>query len=128
MLAVAKKCKHCGETIDVTLRAAEEARRAAEHAAHGPMVFMNSASSAAVEDSLAFTNSGPVERRQRWNPGVAAILSFLIPGTGQMYKGQVANGLAWFVMVLIGYVLFIIPGLVLHVCCVLGAASGEPWR
>jgi predicted RNA-binding Zn-ribbon protein involved in translation (DUF1610 family) len=27
ILAVAKKCKHCGETIDVTLRAAEEAQR-----------------------------------------------------------------------------------------------------
>lgn len=29
VLAVAKKCKHCGETIDVALRAAEEAMREA---------------------------------------------------------------------------------------------------
>lgn len=28
----AKKCKHCGETLDVALRAAEEAKRAAEEA------------------------------------------------------------------------------------------------
>ncbi len=27
ILAKAKKCKHCGETLDVTLRAAEEAKR-----------------------------------------------------------------------------------------------------
>jgi hypothetical protein len=33
--AVAKKCKHCGETLDVTLRAAEEAQRAAYSLAHG---------------------------------------------------------------------------------------------
>jgi hypothetical protein len=35
----AKKCKHCGETLDVTLRAAEEAKRNAQN----PMVFMNAA-------------------------------------------------------------------------------------
>lgn len=29
VLAVAKKCKHCGETLDVALRAAEEAKREA---------------------------------------------------------------------------------------------------
>ena len=37
----AKKCKHCGETVDVALRMAEEARRSAEKPSqHGP-VFMN---------------------------------------------------------------------------------------
>jgi hypothetical protein len=30
VLAIAKKCRHCDETIDVALRAAEEAKRAAE--------------------------------------------------------------------------------------------------
>ncbi len=35
ILAVARKCKHCGETIDVALRAAEEARRTAEHVGRG---------------------------------------------------------------------------------------------
>jgi hypothetical protein len=35
--AEAKKCKHCGETVDVALRAAEEAKRAQAN----PMVFMN---------------------------------------------------------------------------------------
>jgi hypothetical protein len=32
---VAKKCKHCGETVDVALRAAEEARRIAENSSRG---------------------------------------------------------------------------------------------
>ena len=36
--AAAKKCKHCGETLDVALRAAEEAKRAHSHQ---PAVYMN---------------------------------------------------------------------------------------
>lgn len=36
--AAAKKCKHCGETLDVTLRAAEEAKRAQTQQ---PTVYMN---------------------------------------------------------------------------------------
>lgn len=51
-----------------------------------------------------------------------ALLSLLIPGLGQMVKGQPLNGLAWFVLTLAGYVAFIVPGLVLHVCCIIGAA------
>ncbi len=62
----------------------------------------------------------------KWNPGIAAILSLLIPGAGQMYKGQVGNGLVWFVVVVVGYVFFILPGLILHLCCIVGAASGDP--
>jgi TM2 domain-containing membrane protein YozV len=64
----------------------------------------------------------------RWNAGVAALLSFLIPGAGQMYKGQVANGLVWFVFVVIGYCALIVPGLILHLFCIIGAASGDPTR
>jgi TM2 domain-containing membrane protein YozV/RNA polymerase subunit RPABC4/transcription elongation factor Spt4 len=61
-----------------------------------------------------------------WSPGVAAVLSLIIPGAGQMYKGQVAAGLVWLVVVVIGYLAFIAPGLVLHVCCIIAAASGKP--
>lgn len=35
VMAVAKKCKHCGETLDVALRSAEEARRFSEQAPPG---------------------------------------------------------------------------------------------
>ncbi len=47
---------------------------------------------------------------------------------GQMYKGQIFNGIAWFVCTIIGYVAFVIPGLLLHLCCVAGAAMGDPYR
>jgi TM2 domain-containing membrane protein YozV len=64
---------------------------------------------------------------QRWSPGLAAVLSFFVPGLGQLYKGQILNGIVWFFMVGLGYVALILPGLVLHLFCIIGAASGNPW-
>ena len=64
---------------------------------------------------------------QRWSPGLAAVLSFFVPGLGQLYKGQILNAVVWFFLVGIGYVALILPGLILHFFCVLGALSGNPW-
>jgi TM2 domain-containing membrane protein YozV len=69
-------------------------------------------------------NQPPV---QRWSPGLAAVLSFFLPGLGQLYKGQIINGIIWFFMVMCGYAALILPGLILHFFCVLGALSGNPW-
>jgi len=52
----------------------------------------------------------------------------LIPGAGQIYKGQPINGIVWFVLTVAGYIAFIIPGVVLHLCCIIGAAMGDPYR
>jgi TM2 domain-containing membrane protein YozV len=65
---------------------------------------------------------------KRWSRLVAFLLSFFIPGLGQMYKGQVVNGVVWFVLVIVGYVCFIVPGIVLHMLCAIGAAMGNPYR
>ena len=62
----------------------------------------------------------------QWHPGIAAVLSLVIPGAGQMYKGAVGTGILWLIFVSIGYVCLVIPGLVLHLFCILGAASGDP--
>ena len=49
------------------------------------------------------------------NPGFAAVLSFFIPGLGQIYNGQIMKGIIFIVLasifatltvVLIGYVLY----------------------
>lgn len=40
----------------------------------------------------AFTQSGMKE------PGVAAVLSFLIPGVGQIYNGHFLRALFWFII------------------------------
>jgi TM2 domain-containing membrane protein YozV len=58
--------------------------------------------------------------------GIAALLSLIIPGAGQMYKGHVGAGLVWLIVVVIGYVAFILPGLLLHFICILTAASTPP--
>jgi hypothetical protein len=75
------------------------------------------------------TGLTPVQQvpQRAWSLGVAAVLSVLIPGLGQVYKGQIFNGLAWFLFVLVGFVAFIVPGLILHLCCVVGASSGDPY-
>lgn len=64
--------------------------------------------------------------RSRPSDGVAALLSLLIPGAGQMYKGRVGAGLVWLLFTMFGYLLLIVPGLFLHLICILHAASTEP--
>ncbi len=59
----------------------------------------------------------------RHSNGVAAVLSLVIPGAGQMYKGHIAAGIAWLVAVVVGYMLVIVPGLILHVICIVLAAN-----
>ncbi len=93
------KCKHCGEILDADIRAAREEK--VVH--HYP-------------------------KQEQWNPAVAAILSLVIPGVGQMYKGDVGSGILWLIVVIIGYLLFIFPGLILHLICIIMAASGDPYK
>lgn len=92
------KCKHCGEILDLDFKAARAQPAAVPH---------------------------PV---QYWNPAVAAILSFFMPGVGQMYKGEIGYGILWLIGVGIGYVLLIIPGVILHIICIVNAASGNPYK
>lgn len=54
---------------------------------------------------------------------ISALASFFIPGLGQLIKGQPFNGIVWFVVVVIGYIALVIPGLILHLFCIIGAAS-----
>jgi len=55
------------------------------------------------------------------NPVIPALMSFVLPGLGQMILGQLAAGCAWFAAVLVGYLLFIVPGLILHAVCIYNA-------
>lgn len=75
VLEVAKKCKHCRETIDVTLRAAEEAKRAAEK---GPQVFMNAGGGGAASSSASSASSS-TEQRNRLGIGcLILVLCYLV--------------------------------------------------
>jgi hypothetical protein len=57
------------------------------------------------------------------NPAVAAILSLIVPGAGHLYAGRPVSAVVWFVVVSLGYLLLIVPGVVLHVLCIASAAS-----
>ncbi len=62
----------------------------------------------------------------KWHRGTAAALS-LIPGMGQIYKGRVARGLLWLPATVLGYAAYVVPGLILHVLCILNAYhAGDP--
>ncbi len=60
------------------------------------------------------------------NLGVAAVLSFFIPGLGQIYKGQLGEGFFWMVATAFGYLFFVFPGVVLHIMCIANAAGKFP--
>jgi TM2 domain-containing membrane protein YozV len=60
------------------------------------------------------------------SPVLAAALSLLVPGAGQLYAGHAVSAMLWFLLVLAGYTL-ILPGLFLHLCCI-AAAAGSAHR
>jgi TM2 domain-containing membrane protein YozV len=55
------------------------------------------------------------------DPAVAAILSFFVPGLGQVYNGDMGRGLLFFFGCAIGYLLLIIPGVLVFVFCIYDA-------
>ena len=116
IISTAVKCKHCNEFLDGRPKEQPIPLAAAFPAAQ-PNISVN------VQQQTTVVN-----QRKRWSALVAMFLSFLIPGLGQIYKGQALNGIVWFVVVVIGYVVLIIPGIVLHICCILGAGLGDAYR
>jgi TM2 domain-containing membrane protein YozV len=57
------------------------------------------------------------------NPAVAAVLSLIVPGAGHLYAGRPLAAVLWFVLVSVGYLLLIVPGVLLHILCIASAAS-----
>jgi len=100
-----KPCPYCGEPV---LTVAQKCKHCGEY----------------LNESLR--QSRTIVVKKQWNPGIAAVLSLVLPGAGQMYKGQVANGFVWLLFVVVGYFAFVIPGVILHLLCILGAALGNP--
>jgi len=70
-----------------------------------------------------------LEQRHAPNAAAAAVLSMIVPGAGQLYAGRPLSAVAWFVLVTMGYLLLIAPGVMLHILCVASAASAaHHWR
>lgn len=108
ILPQAKKCKHCGETIDVTMRRAEEVLRSTDR---GTNVFMNAAVSA-----------GPAYIRAPKSKGTAIILALFLGGLGghKFYLDRAGQGIL--------YVIFcwtFIPSIIALIEAIVYAASSE---
>jgi len=100
VFATAKKCKHCGETLDVALRAAEEAKKSSS-SQQQPMVFMNAGGggggSSAASSSSSGGGYGPIVGTK--SRIVAALLAFFLGGIGvhKFYLGQTAMGVVYLI-------------------------------
>ncbi len=68
----------------------------------------------------------PPAAARYWSPGVAAVLSLVIPGAGMMYKGQVGMGVLWLFLTGVGYAFLIVPGVALHIVGIALSAAGDP--
>lgn len=108
ILVGAKKCKHCHEYLDYAMRDLHTRQQA-----------VNQVNAALVPYQMQ------QNQMQQWSSTSAtqaALLSFFVPGLGQMCSGRVPAGLLWMMFTCLGYVCFIVPGIVLHILCVINAA------
>ena len=113
-----KKCPYCAETIKAEANFCRFCGRDLKTGQQSQPTIISQPQTPIVIQS-------PPQRL--WSPGVAAVLSLVIPGAGQMYKGQVGKGILHLIVIVIGYSLFIIPGLILHILCVIDASQGNPY-
>ena len=60
---------------------------------------------------VAATGMSPVRQKH----GIPALLSFFIPGLGQIIKGQVGKGIFTFIGFSIGIILLVIPGIIIWI-------------
>lgn len=70
-----------------------------------------------------------IEARPQPSAAAAALLSVVVPGAGQLYAGRPLSAVSWFALVTMGYLLLIVPGVLLHILCVASAAgAANQWR
>ena len=119
ILVGAKKCKHCHEYLDFVMRdlRAQQQQVNQMSAALSPVSQLQLQQQQQQQQLQQWTNTSATQ---------AALLSFFVPGLGQMCSGRVPAGLLWMMFTCLGYVCFIVPGIVLHILCVINAARQPP--
>lgn len=125
ILVGAKKCKHCHEYLDFVMRDMRELR-AQQQQVNQMSVALSPVSQ---QQQLQQLQQQQQQQLQQWtntSATQAALLSFFVPGLGQMCSGRVPAGLLWMMFTCLGYVCFIVPGIVLHILCVINAARQPP--
>ncbi len=62
------------------------------------------------------------------SPGLAAVLSVLLPGLGQVYSGRLLAGALWLLLTSFSYWAVLIPGFLVHALCIWSAyQSAKRW-
>lgn len=102
-----KKCPHCAEVVNID---AVKCKHCGE--------FFDGRTKEAV--NVTVNNITP---KSTHSVGLAILLSFIFPGLGQMYKGNIGQGIVWAIVVIFGYLFLIVPGIILHLICIGFAAS-----
>jgi TM2 domain-containing membrane protein YozV len=115
----ARKCKHCGEFLDA--EASNQSKSSSEPAGFTAQI---DGMLGKAKKNISDHNAGKTEFV--WHPALAAILSFLLPGLGQLYKGEGTRGIVTIIAYIIGLFAFVVPGLVVLVWAVLDAAGRIP--
>ena len=67
---------------------------------------------------MTLVESSEIRIHRAPSPGVAAVLSVLVPGLGHVYAGRLLRGLIWFVATGFAYWAILIPGFLLHGLCI----------
>ena len=63
------------------------------------------------------------------SPGLAAVLSVLLPGLGQVYCGRLLPGAVWLLATCFFYWAVLLPGFLLHAVCVWSAyGNARDWQ
>jgi len=95
------KCKHCGEMLQKKCPFCAELTTTTI----GKCEHCNS-----DLDRKRASNSTPnVDTEKQRSPGIAAVLSFVLPGMGQIYNGQVGKGVVFFILFVALFWTVIIP-------------------
>lgn len=118
-------CHNRGTVISITADKAAITCKCG--AVYGQVVARCTCGQHVVGQPAWITRTMPVAEKDK-RDGAAAVLSFFIPGLGQIKRGHLMGGLVWLVSVAVGYVLFIVPGLALHLVCIADAYKpvGKP--
>src|SRR5262249_52803913 len=74
--------------------------------------------------SLLAPRPAPLAPRGAASPALAAALSVILPGAGHFYSGRERAGLFWMCGTFLGYLCLILPGVILHLLCIVSAARG----
>ena len=82
-----------------------------------------------VQNECPFcSHTVPPVPQLKWNSSIAAGLSLLVPGGGHIYRGKIITGFLWTYFTAIGYSVFIIPGIILHLLSISFANIGNPLK